>query len=108
MTHLSHRSLGGAAIIGGLAVLTGWWLDSLLLTTVLPGWPSTKPNTALASVLAGFSIWCLREDRSQPSGFLRLGLGCALLVGLIGAVTVAEDLGAPGLGLHGLLPTNAT
>lgn len=51
-----HRRAGELAVLAGLAVLGGWWLDIAPLTTVFPGWPSMKPNAALAFIFAGVAL----------------------------------------------------
>jgi len=101
--------------VGGL-VLVGWALDIATLKSVLPGLATMKANTALAFILAGVSLWLLREDPSpRPSplggeGGRRLGegrwwiaQGCACLVALLGALTLGEHLVGWDLGIDQLL-----
>src|SRR5262249_3276613 len=74
------------AILGG-AALVGWASHIAILKTVLPGLAAMKANTALAFVLAAVPL-VLRGDRGarRPA----LARGCAALVSLIGALTLAE------------------
>jgi CHASE3 domain sensor protein len=72
-----------AVLIGGL-VLTGWALDIGALKSILPGWVSMKPNTALAFVLTGIALLCAKHPGA------RLGRLCGGLAGLIGLLTLVE------------------
>jgi PAS domain S-box-containing protein len=88
---LAGRLTGALAVaVGGLA-LVGWAFDIALLKSVLPGWVSMKPNTALCFVLVGLALLFApgaAAFRLQPSAFSsRL---CALLAGVIGLLTLAE------------------
>jgi PAS domain S-box-containing protein len=75
-----------AVAVGGM-VLTGWALDISMLKSILPGWVSMKPNTALAFVLTGVALPLVSRS---PSLLSRLGRLCGLLAGLIGLLTLAE------------------
>ena len=86
---------GTAAMLVGAAVLVGWALDSAALKSVLPGWVSMKPNTAVAFLLTGIAVLLPRPPRPPlhrpPSpASLRLSRACALLAGLIGLLSLAE------------------
>jgi len=56
---LSRAASVLVVVVGG-AVLIGWMLDIALLKSVLPGLVTMKPNTALALVLSGVSLWLSR------------------------------------------------
>jgi PAS domain S-box-containing protein len=79
-----------AAVMGGL-VLMGWALDLATLKSVSPGLPQMVPNAALGFVMAGLSLWLLS---SEPVGPVRrrIAQAAALIVTLIGAVTVGESV----------------
>lgn len=51
---------GALAVLVGGAVLTGWALGIAVLTSVLPGGVSVKPNTAVAFVLIGLAVLLTR------------------------------------------------
>lgn len=70
-----------------LIVLTGWWWGMPLLTTVLPGQPSMKANTAIAFALSGASL-LLSQDAAPWRSRLARWLSLAVLA--IGLVTLAE------------------
>jgi diguanylate cyclase (GGDEF)-like protein/PAS domain S-box-containing protein len=84
-----------AMAMGGLALL-GWLLGIRILTTVIPGSGTIKPNTALCFIVAGLSLWLLRLPASptvedNPSHG-RLAQICALFVAVLGVLTLAEHL----------------
>jgi signal transduction histidine kinase len=106
--HAGPRGPGVAAARGlasfagalGLTALLGWWLGVPALTSVVPGYVSMKPNTALGLMLAGGALWLLAPLRGQPGertarwGGLALGAACAA----VGAITLLEyafDLRGP-------------
>src|SRR5258706_11042665 len=61
-----------------------------------------KPNSAAAFVLAGLSLW-LSEAPPSKVGAHRLGALCAMVMGGIGVLTVAEYLLGWDLGIDRLL-----
>ncbi len=88
-------SLAGAlAVLVGTVVLTGWALDLAALKSILPGWVSMKPNTALAFILIGIAVLLSRPRSTLPpqpsTAFSRAGRLCGLLAGLIGLLSLAE------------------
>jgi signal transduction histidine kinase len=77
------------AVLIGVIVLVGWLLDFTPFVSILPTWPSMKANAALASILAGTSIWLLRP---MPATRARQVAGRAFAVGVIviAGLTLAE------------------
>lgn len=79
------------AILVGGGALIGWFFDLSVLTSVVPGWPSMKVNTALGFVLAGFALWIsVSPDVGRRARLT--GAACAVTVGLIGLVSLLEYL----------------
>ena len=102
----SLRSLSQAgsatAIVVGLLVLVGWISDIPSLKSVLPSLAAMKPNTALAFILAGVSLWLLQREQTSQST-RRIGQACAAVVALVGMLTLSEYVLDVDLGLDQLL-----
>jgi PAS domain S-box-containing protein len=80
---------GALSVLIGAAVLAGWTFSVPVLQSLVPGFVSMKPNTALCFILAGAGLLLLGRS---PLSRLRLlaGRACALLVLVICGVTLAE------------------
>ncbi len=81
----------GALILLGITVLVGWFLGWSLLTTVMPGLPSMKPNTALVFILAGLSLRRFAEELPAPRDLLLSRL-CALGMIVLGGQTLCQHV----------------
>lgn len=93
---------GVCSALVGVAVLAGWSFQVPVLKSILPGLVSMKPNTALAFVLAGTALALLAGtpvSRRQASA----GQWLALVVALIGGLTLGEFLFGWQLGIDELL-----
>ena len=85
------RVVAVLAMATGVLALLGWMLDSKVLKSVLPGFVTMKANTALGFVLCGVALWLCNSPLHKQSGAgLWLARGCAVVVTLIGAITLAE------------------
>jgi len=85
------RRAGALAVLVGGAVLLGWALDVVALKSVLPGWVSMKPNTAVAFILTGVALLAFpTPDAQRPTLLSLLSRLCALFAGLIGLVSLSE------------------
>jgi PAS domain S-box-containing protein len=73
----------------GLANLTGWAFDSLLLQHVLRTFPSMVPNTAFGLCLVGTSLWLLASQRRSKVR-RQMGQLMAVFVVVLGAVMLGE------------------
>ncbi|MBI3922287.1 MAG: hypothetical protein HY318_12780, partial [Armatimonadetes bacterium] len=122
------RLASGASILVGCFVLIGWIFDVPLLKSVFPGLVTMKANTAICFILAGVALWLRVAERekgrmgewgnggvggqnSSPtlpcahSSALRLWVAnvCAVVVALVGLLTLFECLFGWDLGIDQLL-----
>ncbi|MEK7674575.1 MAG: hypothetical protein AAB676_01905 [Verrucomicrobiota bacterium] len=88
---LVATACGVFSALVGVAVLAGWWFQVPVLKSILPGVVSMKPNTALALVLGGTALALLAGTPVSPRR-ARTGQWLALLVALIGGLTLGEFL----------------
>ncbi len=94
----------GSSILVGSAVLLGWAFDLSALqgVGVVPDSPSMKANTALAFVLAGFSLLSLKATR--PNRWTRtLAQVFPVIVALLGLLSLSEYLSGWNLGIDHML-----
>jgi signal transduction histidine kinase len=85
-----------SVLVGGL-VLVGWALDIAIFKSILPGWVSMKPNTALCFMLVGWAL--LTTTLSSFPLAARVVRLCTLLAGLIGVLTLGEYVSGINLGI---------
>ena len=108
------RIAAATAILVGCAVMAGWLFELKVLKSIVPGLPVMVPNTALAFVLAGLSLWNLRPARrrqqQQERRRRRRGGGrvlaagwCAVAVIALGGATTVEYALDLDLGIDQLL-----
>jgi len=92
LKNLSGPLTGGAlAVLVGGVVLLGWTLDIAALKSVLPGWVSMKPNTAVAFIVSGIALLAVSIRNTQYAAILfRLARFCAWFAGLIGLLSLCE------------------
>lgn len=93
---------GAVVALVGVFVLVGWWLDIVALKSVMPGQVSMKANTALAFVLAGSAL-ALLSPPAPSKHRITAGRWLALLVALIGALTLCEFFFGWQLGIDEIL-----
>jgi len=93
----------GAIVVGiaGAVVLVGWYSGIQALTTVVPGYTSMKPNTAVALVALAVAVTMLGRSRwTEPLGaFAILVGGSTLLEYLLGRSLGVDVL--PGISVGG-------
>jgi CHASE3 domain sensor protein len=92
------------SVVVGLSVLVGWTLHIAALLTWGAGTPMA-PNAAACFVLAGLSLWLLREKPNRSSAAIKnlTGKTAAAIVSLVGLLTLAEHLFTLNLGIDRLL-----
>ncbi len=99
---LFTQSAAVAVMAMGALVLTGWALNVEALKTVLPGFASMKANTALGLVLAGAALWLL-ADEGAAQWRRRAGLAGAVIVTLLGLLTLGQYLFGANFGIDQML-----
>jgi len=81
---------GVIVIVLGVLVLLGWAVGSGLLTSVIPGLPSMKVNTALALMCAAVAVLCLALGTGVMTR--RIGQLLALVLAVFGVLVICEYL----------------
>jgi len=96
------RVAASIVAVVGLGVLVGWYTGTELLTTVVPGYASMKPNTALSLVALGAGVTLLgRRGWAAALGALVVGIGGATLLEYTLNRSLGIDTVMPGLDLVG-------
>ncbi|MFZ5862859.1 MAG: hybrid sensor histidine kinase/response regulator [Nitrospirota bacterium] len=94
------------AVVVGVLALAGWAWDVGTLLSVLPGYATMKPATAVCFILSGVALHLLRPTPPRSGGVGRRRVGgyaCAAVVALIGLTTTGEYLLNRDLGIDSLL-----
>lgn len=86
----------------GCVTLLGWWIGATALVAIADGLPRMVPNTAVALILAGVSLWALGA-RECPAPLRRLGQACAAVVLALGLAVLAQYIFAWDLGIDRVL-----
>ncbi len=77
-------------ILCGLIVLAGWQWNIQTFKSVLPGFISMKPNTAIGLIFLAIGSACFHRKDSQVS--VVFGVACALFVTALAGLTLGEYL----------------
>ena len=103
-TSLKSFSQAASAVVVliGFLVLVGWARDIETLKSVFAGLVAMNPATALTFVLAGASLWILREEATD-SRIRRLGQAGALVVASVGMLKLVGYLTGWDVGIDQLL-----
>ena len=108
---LSSSLTRGAAVLVsllGAAVLSGWMFDIALLKWVPQGMVRMKANAAFAFLLSGVSLGLSVPGNGAGARTKeRIGQGLALLVALLGLLTLSEYLFGWNLGIDQVLAREA-
>ena len=95
------QAMGTLTVLLGLVVLFGWAAHIERLETVISGYVSMKPNTALCFFLSGLALLIGYLSRPRPWK-KNSSLVLATVVVLIGSLTLVEYVTARSLGLDQL------
>jgi uncharacterized membrane protein YozB (DUF420 family) len=102
--------VAGAVVLGlGSVVLVGWMFDVPALKSILPAWVAMKANTAACFILIGVAMLLLtRRERPERQVSLHrrsllVARVCAVVVLLVGLLTLSEYLFGWTLGIDQLL-----
>ena len=103
---LSQKSCLAAAIIGSIALI-GWVFQIELFTSILPGLPPMRVNSALGFILSGASLWFWHQSQIaniNNQKFNRsLSSALAIVVASIALLTLIQFLFNINLGIDELL-----
>jgi hypothetical protein len=77
-------------MVAGIVVLLGWLLQIEFLTSIVPGYATMKPNTALCFFLSGCSLWLLHNRYLDAKRTLAARIFAAP-VALVGALTLKNS-----------------
>src|SRR2546426_10573907 len=91
-----------SVIVIACLALVGWVIDSPVLKSVVPTLPPMRPNAAVGLILSSGSLWLLTR-RGLNQTLRRLGGVGALLVALLGLVTLIEHLFGLNMGVDAWL-----
>jgi hypothetical protein len=86
----------------GSAALLGWILDNDFLKRIYPSLVTMKASTAVCLILTAFSLLAL-QDQSASSLRKRLGQVLALVVAIVGLLTLSEHIFGWNLGFDQLI-----
>jgi len=76
-------------MLAALTALMGWWFGASILTRILPGLPSMRPNTAVGLILGSAGLLLLWRPGGR--GFRRsVARWLAVLIGVICGLTLIE------------------
>jgi len=97
----------GITMLVGSLVLLGWLLNITVMQSIIPGMISIKANTALTFFIAALALLLLQTKGSDPR-LLFLRRACAILVTLVGFLTLIEYIFGWNLGFDQLLFKDAS
>jgi signal transduction histidine kinase len=94
------RACAILSVAAGVAVLAGWAFDVPLLKAPAPGLAQMKANAALCFALGGIALWLLSAGEGRRR---HAGAALGVLVALLGAASLGQDLLKWDLGIDELL-----
>ena len=97
-----RQTAGAVVATASVLVLCGWLFHITVLKSVLPHLVTMKANTAVCLLLAGLALW-LWPERNDSLWRQHVIAGCAVLIALIGLLTLVEYGTGLDLGIDELL-----
>lgn len=98
----ASRVLAIATIISALAVLVGWMFDITVLTSLRPGYPAAKANSAVAFLVTGIALYLHHRLRLRSG--LRVVIDVAgVAMTILGLLTLFQYAAGVDLGIDQLL-----
>ncbi len=95
------RLINGIVLLLAVLVIPGWIFDIPVLKSIIPDYSTMKFNTALGFVLLAISLQIQLPETT--GGRIRAGQGLAIVVFLIGLLSLFEHIGNYDLGIDELL-----
>lgn len=95
------------AVITGVLVLLGWWLEIAAFKSILPGLATMKPNTAVAFAFCGAGLWLRQKTAGAIRSNRTLATACASVTMIIAFLTLLEYWTGIDLGIDQLLFSDA-
>lgn len=80
---------GGISLVVGFIVLFGWETNNQGFKSLIPGYVSMRPLTALAFLFAGVALLSLREEIRRVA-VVRIGFIAAGILAVIGGIVLAQ------------------
>ena len=93
------RTVSFAAMIIGALVLIGWAYPVEALRNLLLNLELVRVDTGLALITAGAALWLFNRESSGP-GTLRLAYVSALVVLIIGLLSISRHVMSPDVGIN--------
>ena len=96
-------------VVVGSVVLIGWAINVPVAMSVVPGLVKMNPLTAICFVLAGTSLWLQRQPQAEVANgqwARRVSFGAAVIVTLVGLITLAGYFIGRNFGLDQVLFSN--
>jgi signal transduction histidine kinase/ActR/RegA family two-component response regulator len=90
-----------AVVATTIVVFVGWYSGVSSLTTIGPGWPSMKPNSALCLLLLAVGTLRLPRRSAGVVGAGVIAVATATLLEYLTHTSFGIDLLVPGVNLHG-------
>ncbi|MBA4312543.1 MAG: hypothetical protein C0417_07925, partial [Chlorobiaceae bacterium] len=92
----------GFVMLVGISAIIGWIFDIPILKSIYPNLVSMKANTAIGFILSGISLWFLIDEQTKQWK-IYFAQACAVIVALLGGLSLAQYLFGIDFGIDQLL-----